>query len=401
VTIRAGSFIGLGSRIRDHLTVGEGATVGAGSVVVTDVPDGETVVGSPARRIGSTKANFDLHEICIPPECSIYEAMSVIGKHGTMAALVTSPDDRMLGMLTDGDIRRALLRHCDLNSPVEPIMNRSFRFVREDVSRAAALDQMEALSLRLMPVLDADRRVVGLHLLSELVGSLTLPNAAVIMAGGRGVRLRPLTDQLPKPMVKVAGRPILEHIVLHLVGAGIREIYLSVNYLAEAIEDHFGDGAAFGCQIRYLREDQPLGTGGALGLLPPGFAHPLLVMNGDLITQFDVERLLAHHRQGRFAMTIGVHDYRVEIPYGVVELDEQGRHVSGLAEKPEQHYLVNGGIYAIDPDVLALIQPGEALPMTDLVGRCLASGSQVGAHLIEGDWIDVGHHHQLAAARGL
>jgi sugar O-acyltransferase (sialic acid O-acetyltransferase NeuD family) len=394
-------FIGLGSRIRDHLSIGCGVTVGVGAVVVTDIPDGETVVGSPARRLGATKANFDLHDICIPPECSIYEAMSVIGKHGTMAALVTSPDHNMLGMLTDGDIRRALLSRCDLNSPVGPIMNRKFRFVRGDVSRAAALDQMEAQSLRMMPVLDDAGRVVGLHLLSELIGTLNRPNIAVVMAGGRGVRLRPLTDQLPKPMVKVAGRPILEHIVLHLVGSGIRDIYLSVNYLAETIEAHFGDGTAFGCQIHYLREDKPLGTGGALRLLPDGIVHPLLVMNGDLITQFDVDRFLAHHRQGGYAMTIGVHDYRVDIPYGVVELNDVTRQVSAILEKPERHYLVNGGIYAVNPGLLDLIQSGEELSMPELIERSLGRGDKVGAHLVEGDWIDVGHHHQLAAARGL
>lgn len=401
VRIGDDTFIGLGARIRDHLTIGTGATVGAGSVVVTDVPDGETVIGSPARRLGSVKSNFDLHDICISPQCSIYEAMSVIGKHGTMAALVTTPDRRMVGILSDGDIRRALLRHCDLNSSVEPIMNRNFRFVCEDVSRVAALDQMEALSIRLMPVLDAEGHAVGLHLLAELIGSLNLPNVAVIMAGGRGIRLRPLTDQLPKPMVKVAGRPILEHILLHLVGAGIREIYLSVNYLAETIETHFGDGTAFGCRIHYLREDQPLGTGGSLRLLPDGLTQPILVMNGDLITQFDVDRFLNHHQQGGYAMTIGVHDYRVDIPYGVIELDEAGRQVSGILEKPERHYLVNGGIYAVNPEVLPLIASGEELPITTLVERCLAREWTVGAHLVEGDWIDVGHHQQLAAARGL
>jgi NDP-sugar pyrophosphorylase family protein len=202
-------------------------------------------------------------------------------------------------------------------------------------------------------------------------------------------------------MVKVAGRPILEHIVLHLVGAGIRDIYISVNYLAETIETHFGDGTAFGCQIHYLREDKPLGTGGALRLLPDGIVHPLLVMNGDLVTQFDVDRFLGHHRQGGYAMTIGVHDYRVDIPYGVVELDDATRQVSAILEKPERHYLVNGGIYAVNPNVVTLIQPDEELPMTDLVERCLARGDKVGAHLVEGDWIDVGHHHQLATARGL
>lgn len=394
-------FIGLGSRIRDHIVIGNGVTVGTGSVVVTDIDDEETVVGVPARRIGASKRNIDIHEICISPEATLYEAMSVIGKYGTTLALVTDAEYKLIGLLSDGDVRRALLNKNDLNTSVRNVMNEKFRFVRQDVARSAALDQLKALGRNHMPILDDDGKVVGLHLLNEMIGTAKLPNIAVIMAGGKGTRLKPLTDNLPKPMVKVAGRPILEHIVLHLAGSNIRDIYIAVNYLSEVIEDYFKDGSTFGVNIHYLREKDPLGTGGALGLLPNIPEEPIIVMNGDLVTQFDIERMLHHHYQGDYKLTIGAHDYRVDIPYGVIEWDEAENKVEGIIEKPEKHFLVNGGIYVISPEIIGLIEPNRKVPMTELIEKAMEKDLRVGAHLVEGDWIDVGHHKELAAARGL
>lgn len=394
-------FVGLGSRIRDHISIGNNVTVGAGSVVVTDIEDDETVVGSPARRIGTNKQSSDVHELCIPPSATLYEAMSVIGKQGSTLALVTDSEFRLLGLLSDGDIRRALLNHNDLNTSVESVMNRDFKYVGLDVTRAAVLDQIEALGVMHMPVVDSNGKVAAVHLLNEMIGQIKLPNIAIIMAGGKGTRLKPLTDNLPKPMVKVAGRPILEHIILHLAGSNIRDIYISVNYLSEVIEDYFKDGSSYGVNIHYLREDTPLGTGGALKLLPKTPENPIIVMNGDLVTQFDVERMLHHHVQSDYKLTIGAHDYCVNIPYGVINWDEESNKVNYIEEKPDQHFLVNGGIYVIDPEILDLIEPDRNVPMTELIEKSLAKNYRVGAHLVEGDWVDVGHHQQLAAARGM
>ena len=216
------------------------------------------------------------------------------------------------------------------------------------------------------------------------------------MAGGEGRRLRPLTDRLPKPMVPVAGRPILERIVLHLVGYGIKRIYISVNYMAEVITEHFGDGARFGCAITYLRESAPLGTGGPLSLLPEPPAHPLLVMNGDLVTQVDVSRLLQfHERQGACA-TLAARHYQVEIPFGVVT--ERDDRLVELVEKPTPHYLINAGIYVLDPDVLPLVPAGAFFPITTLFEKLLAHKRRVAVYSIEEDWIDVGRREELCRA---
>jgi NDP-sugar pyrophosphorylase family protein len=218
------------------------------------------------------------------------------------------------------------------------------------------------------------------------------------MAGGRGERLRPLTLTVPKPMLPVAGRPILERLVLHLVGHGIRTIFISVNHLAHVIERHFKDGRRFGCRITYLREETPLGTGGAVALLPRPLRHPVLVMNGDLVTQFDVGRLLTFHEQGGYAATVGLRVHPLEIPFGVAQI--RGRRLTGLREKPALRLLINAGIYVIAPATRRLVARRRNYPITELLQRCLDRKLAIGAHVIEEDWVDVGHSDELRKARG-
>lgn len=339
-----------------------------------------------------------LAELTVPPEASLREALSTIDRGAIEVVFVQAPDGRIVGTLTDGDVRRAILRGVPLDVPaVEGAMRRNSTSVGPAVSRAEVLDLMRARSISQVPVLDAQGALVGLHLMNELLGAAVKPNWALIMAGGRGTRLYPLTETIPKPMLTVAGRPILERLVMHLVGYGIREVFLSVHYLSEIVERHFGDGAAFGCRIRYLREEQPLGTGGALSLLPEAPQHPLVVMNGDLVTQVNVDRLLEEHRVAGRAMTVAARPYQVEIPFGVLDVEET--RVVGLREKPSQQMLVNAGIYVISPEVVARVPPATALPMTTLVEQCLEGGLPVGAHLVADEWIDVGRHDELKKAR--
>jgi dTDP-glucose pyrophosphorylase/CBS domain-containing protein len=305
---------------------------------------------------------------------------------------------RLIGTLTDGDLRRAFLAGARLEDRVDGYLQRQFASVAPTASRAEVLDLMQSRWLSQVPVLDETGRLFGLHTLHDILGASPRPNCAVVMAGGRGERLRPLTDALPKPMIPVAGRPILERIVLHLVGFGIRRIFLAVNYKAEMIESHFGDGATFGCGIHYLREAQPLGTGGALSLLPDPEDHPLLVLNGDLLTQFDVGSLLAFHGAGRFRATVGVHEYRHTVPFGVVDLE--GDDVRGLREKPSHVWPTNAGIYVIDPDVVARVPSATYYPLPALVEDCLDRGERVGAFRVDDEWIDVGRKPELDRAQG-
>lgn len=339
-----------------------------------------------------------LEKIVITEDASLRTGMKALDRGAVEIALMVGPGGTLLGTLTDGDIRRAILGGASLEAAASKFMNRRFIAVSPSASRAEVLDLMRARSLQQIPILDEARRLVGLHLLREIIGASLRPNWAVVMAGGRGERLRPITDSLPKPMIKVAGRPILERIVLHLVGFGIRRIFLSVNYMGEVIEGHFKDGAALGCRIEYVKEEKPLGTGGALSLLPEKPVHPVIMLNGDLLTQFNVGNILAFHADGGYKATVGVHEYIHTVPYGVVE--QEGDRITGIREKPTQTWFVNAGIYVFEPDLLERVPKDTYFPLPALVEECLDRGEAVGAFPIEEDWIDVGHPKKLRQARG-
>jgi dTDP-glucose pyrophosphorylase len=329
---------------------------------------------------------------------TIREALYSLEKSGLEIVLAVDEQENLLGILTDGDIRRALLSGSTLDSSIHGLMQREFTFVRPGMGRAEVLDLMRARRISQIPILDAEGRVIGLHTMHEVLGAVARPNWAVVMAGGRGERLRPLTDALPKPMVKVAGRPILERIILHLVGFGIRRVFLSVNYMRDVIERHFGDGGDLGCRIEYLREDKPLGSGGPLSLLSERPADPLLVLNGDLLTHINVENLLAFHNRGSFAASVAVHEYVHTVPYGVVE--RKGERITAMCEKPSQTWLANTGIYVLDPCLLERVPKDAFFPLPALLEECLDRGEPVGAFPIEEEWIDVGHPKELRRARG-
>ena len=313
--------------------------------------------------------------------------------------LVEEPSGRVVGTLTDGDVRRAFLKGATLTTPLDDYIMRTFVSVGPAASRAEVLDLMQSRWLSQVPILDDSGRLIGLHTLHEILGAAPRPNWAVIMAGGRGERLRPLTDTVPKPMIHVAGRPILERIILHLVGAGIRQIFLAVNYKADVIEAHFGNGVRFGCTIEYLRETTPLGTGGALSLLPSMPQKPILVLNGDLLTQFDVDSLLAFHTGGGYHATVGLHEYTHTVPFGVVDIVDDC--IVSMREKPSEVWLTNAGIYVLEPSVVARVPRGSEYPLPALIEECLDRRERVGAFRIETDWIDVGHQGELKRARGL
>ncbi|WP_394838065.1 nucleotidyltransferase family protein [Pendulispora rubella] len=328
------------------------------------------------------------------------DALVCLNRSSAQIAFVTDASLRVIGLLTDGDVRRALLDGASLESPVRPYINRNFVSVDANASRVQVLELMEARRIHGVPILDDKQRLVGLHRLQDIVRHERRPNWAVVMAGGRGTRLAPLTHSVPKPMIRVAGRPILERIVLHLVGVGIERIFLAINYLGEQVERHFGDGRALGCRIEYLKEDQPLGTGGALALLPEVPKHPVLVMNGDLITEADLGGIIDFHEQhasdGTRA-TIGVRQYYHRVPFGCIEVD--GDRVVALEEKPTLSRVVNAGIYVFSPELIARI-PKEYYPLTQAIEQVITQGETVRAYEVKEDWIDVGQRDQLRQALG-
>ncbi len=332
----------------------------------------------------------DLIDLIASPDASILSVMKIIDRAGMGVAMICAADHKLLAVVTDGDIRRALINGRGLNTPIRDVGNAHFTTVREKTSRMDALELMLKRAFTCLPVIDGDGRLVDLHTLSASLVGDRVESWAVIMAGGKGERLGELTKGVPKPMLPIGDRPILEHIVRLLVTHGIRRVFISVNYLARMIQDHFGDGSDFQCRIDYLheQEDVPLGTGGPIALLPEMPKHPLIVMNGDLLTRIHLGRLLAFHRSGDYVATMGLREHVVQVPFGVAEVKDS--MIAKLVEKPKLNYRINAGIYVLNPELIPTIPKNRMFPITDLLNGCLKTGKRVGAYHMQEAWNDIG-----------
>ena len=345
-----------------------------------------------------SQSKTDFKSLQIKSSASLTDAIKVIDGGQVQIALVVDDNRRLIGTITDGDVRRALLRGESLETPVERIMFRSFRALTASSTEEEALAFMRRETLHQIPVLDEQGRVVRIFLLEELIKPMKRPNPVVIMAGGEGKRLRPLTNNCPKPMLRVGGKPLLEIILEQCIDGGFQQFYLSVNYLKNQIQDHFGDGARWHVNIDYLQETQPLGTGGALSLLPQKPSEPLLVINGDVLTRVDYGRLLWFHDEQQAAATLCVREYTTQIPYGVVRMDDL--HVLTLEEKPVLSHYVNAGIYLLDPVLLDLVPHNRFFDMPTLLEKAMQHQHRVSAFPIHEFWLDVGHPETLDRAHG-
>lgn len=341
-----------------------------------------------------------LPDLLIGTAASLREALEAIDRGGIGLAVVVSESGEVVGVVSDGDIRRRLIAAGDLYETVESVVQRSFVSVDERSSRSEVLDLLHALRVKAIPVLSGGR-LVGMHVHDALLGPKRRPNRAVLLAGGRGSRMGELTSTTPKPMLRVAGRPVIERLLLQIVASGIEDVALSIAYLGNQIEDHFGDGSRFGCSISYLREtaERPLGTAGPLGLLVDPSSTATLVVNGDVVTNCDLGRFLDFHETCANDATVGLYSYRHRVPFGVVHVEND--RLVGIEEKPELSFNVSAGIYVLDPSVVGLVQRGTPVMMTDLLSTAVAQGLQVGATDLEADWIDVGSPADLERARGL
>jgi dTDP-glucose pyrophosphorylase len=336
--------------------------------------------------------------ILIAPDTPFRVAIEKINAAATQMALVVDAERRLLGTLSDGDIRRGLLAGMDLNDPVERCMFRTPTTMRQGEARGAILSKMRQLVLHQIPVLDHNGRVVDLKTIDDFLVVPERENWVVIMAGGLGTRLKELTHDTPKPMLQVGDRPLLELIVNRFVEQGFRHIWLAVNYLAERIEQHFGDGAKFGANVRYLREDRRLGTAGALSLLPQTPMLPMLVTNADLLATVDYGEMLEAHIDSGALATMAVREYEYQIPYGVVRtVDDQ---IAGLEEKPIHQTLVNAGIYVLCPEALSRVPPSTVFDMPELFAALIGEGKLARYHRIGGYWLDIGRYEDYNKANG-
>lgn len=339
----------------------------------------------------------DWKQIVVSPETPLRDAIARIDGSGLQLALVLDRDGRLAGVLSDGDIRRAMLRGCDLATPTAEVMNCNPTVAPVTSASHELLALMRRKVLHHVPLLNSERHVVGLATLDGLTGVLERPNWVVLMAGGLGSRLMPLTENCPKPMLQIGGKPILESILESFSEQGFRKFFLSVNYLAHAVRDYFGDGSQWGVEIAYLHEDKRMGTAGALSLLPERPSEPLIVMNGDLLTRARFDNMLKFHAEHDAIATMAVREYDFQIPYGVVQLN--GSKIAAVEEKPVHRFFVNAGIYTLSPEALEHIPGGTFFDMPTLFDRMLAGGHTTSAYPLREYWLDIGHLEEFERAQ--
>lgn len=336
----------------------------------------------------------------VPPGASLRQAIQVLNDAALRIALVVDPAGSLVGTLTDGDIRRGLLRGLDLDSPIDTLIHRDAFVVPSGLDRDTVAHLMRTNKLLQLPVVDAERRLLGLHLWDEFC-DLTPPGARphlmVIMAGGQGTRLRPHTEHCPKPLLPVAGKPMLQHILERARDQGFGHFVLAINYLGHLIEDHFTDGAPWRVRIEYLREETPLGTAGALALLDPRPEGPFLVTNGDVLTDIQYGALLDFHCRHGAAATMAVRQQEWQSPYGVVLT--RGLELIGFEEKPVTRTLVNAGVYALEPAALAALDGAGPCDMPALFERLRAQGQRTLVYPMHEPWLDVGQPADYRAAQ--
>ncbi len=343
-------------------------------------------------------------ELCIRSTTPIREAIECIDRSGRISlALVIGDCDELLAVLTDGDIRRAILHGVCLEAPVSDLLpikarmpNRAPVTAPVGTPRAVLLDLMRQKSVRQVPLVNRANQVVDIVVLRDLLPETRGDLQAVIMAGGFGKRLRPLTEDVPKPMLPVGGRPLMERIVGQLQQAGVRRVNITTHYKPEKIIEHFGDGAAFGMNISYVVERLPLGTGGALSLMPAPDS-PVLVVNGDVLTGIDFRKMLEYHQEQKADMTVAVNLHTVNIPYGVV--DSEDSRITRLREKPEIRFFVNAGIYLLEPRVYRHIPANQRFDMTELIQRLIDNGDTVISFPIREYWLDIGQPNDYQQAQ--
>ncbi|AZZ91275.1 CBS domain-containing protein [Hahella sp. KA22] len=340
----------------------------------------------------------DWRQVLIQPQASIEQAIEVIEKATLRIALVVDEQQRLLGTVTDGDVRRALINHTPLSASVVRIMESEPKVAEINDSRARILSIMERRKLLHIPIVDSQRRVVGLETLLNIAQQPRYDNPVMLMAGGLGTRLRPLTNNCPKPLLKVGNKPILENILESFASSGFSNFYISVYYKPEMVMDYFGDGSKWGVNIQYVRENTPLGTGGALGLLPNDMPDlPVLVMNGDILTRVNFEHLLRFHQQQRGAATLCVREYEFQVPYGVVQAEDQ--RITSIVEKPTHSYFVNAGIYVLEPQVIRDIKPEQHLDMPTLLQQLMECRKDVAMFPIHEYWLDIGRMNDFEKAQ--
>ncbi|CAB5114271.1 D-glycero-alpha-D-manno-heptose 1-phosphate guanylyltransferase (EC [Olavius algarvensis associated proteobacterium Delta 3] len=340
----------------------------------------------------------DWKSVLINPSSSILDAMRIIDQGGLQIGLVADGEGHLIGTLTDGDIRRAILGDLSLELPVETIMSRHPVTVGPNLSKNQIIALMRREDLRQIPVVDDRGHLVDLKILIRLLETGHRDNLVLLMAGGTGNRLRPLTEECPKPLLKVGGKPILETLIQNFKKQGFTNFYISTHYKAEMIESYFGSGEDHGVTIHYIREKEQLGTAGALSLLTAPADEPIIVMNGDVLTNVDFNRVLDFHLEAGATATMCVRKYEFQVPFGVVHIE--GDSLKDIKEKPVQSFFVNAGIYALAPEVLSMVPKNQFLYMPDVFSLLMEQEKKVVTFPLHEYWMDIGQKSDFDQANG-
>jgi dTDP-glucose pyrophosphorylase/predicted transcriptional regulator len=329
-------------------------------------------------------------------DASVHDAIRVLNEASLRIALVLDENRKLLGTISDGDVRRAILDGRQLDISVTHVMNRNAIVVSENETRETVLELMQLNGIHQIPIHDQSSAIVGLHIWDELNSVTLRPNVMMIMAGGRGTRLMPNTEDCPKPMLTVSGKPILEHIIVRAKKEGIHNFVISINYLGNVIESYFLKGDKWGVSISYVKEEHPLGTAGALSLLKLESEYPLIVTNGDVITDIKYGEMLAFHEDNQAFSTMAVYMHSIQNPYGVVTLNKF--QIVNYEEKPVYRSYINAGVYVLNAEALDFLDENVTCDMPDLFQRIRDDGRTLLAFPTHENWIDVGRHEDLEHA---
>lgn len=336
-------------------------------------------------------------ELLLPMGATVKDAIHVLNATGLRIVLVVDENGSLEGTVSDGDIRRGLLKGLELSSPIMLIIHREALVVPPNMESKVVIELMSANQIQQVPIVDDNQVVIGLHLWDRITIPVLRPNLFIIMAGGKGTRLHPQTENCPKPMLLMAGKPILEHIILQAKEEGFIHFVLAIHYLGNMIEDYFGNGARFGVKIEYLREEIPLGTAGAISLLRKTPDNPIVVTNGDVVTDIQYGSILDFHEKQKSQATMAVQMHEWHNPFGVVQT--QGIEIIGYLEKPTMRSNINAGVYILEPSVLDHLVKATPCDMPTLFDSIRLSGERVLAYLIHEKWIDVGQPEDLIRAQ--
>lgn len=329
---------------------------------------------------------------------TIQTAINILESESLRIVLVVDENDRFVGTVTDGDIRRGLIRHLPMDTAITEIMFKKPIVASENDDKESILSKMKELDILQIPIVDGDGKIVGLETLQHLIERKRLDNPVFLMAGGFGKRLQPLTDNTPKPLLKIGTKPILENILEQFIDVGFHSFYISTHFKSEMVREHFGDGSNWNITIEYVHEEVPLGTAGSLGLLPENLPDlPILMMNGDLLTKIDFSKLLNFHLQSDGSATVCVREYDFQVPYGVIKAKDD--RIISIEEKPVHRFFINAGVYVLDPKILHNIDGVSYLDMPKLLEDEIENSGQVNMFPVYEYWLDIGQKDQFKQAQ--